>query len=43
MANATEYIRISKEVKNTLDNLGKKNDTYNDVIEKLIKQNKRCN
>jgi hypothetical protein len=42
MANATEFIRISKETKNLLDNLGKKNDSYNDIIKKLLKkENKR--
>jgi predicted CopG family antitoxin len=40
MANATEFIRISKETKNTLDKLGNKNDTYNDIIERLLKKRK---
>lgn len=36
-APATELIRISSNTKKTLDALGKKNETYDDIIIKLLK------
>jgi len=32
----TELIRIKKSVKDKLDKLGKKGDSYNDIIERLL-------
>ena len=36
----TELIKISRNTKNTLDNIGKKTETYNDIIERILEKNK---
>ena len=40
MKKQKEHIVISKETKDKLDNLGKKGDTYEDIILMLLKNDK---
>ena len=38
----TQLVRLDTEVKKELDELGKKKDTYSDIIKRLIDQSKEA-
>lgn len=40
MENKTTTIRVSKETKKLLDNFGKKGETYDDILLKIMREKK---
>ena len=38
----TQLIRLDTEVKKQLDEIGKKKDTYSDIIKRLLQQSKEA-
>ena len=43
MSSATQTIRVSKETKDDLIELGKKNQSYNDIVSELIELRRNQN
>jgi len=40
---STQFVRLNTEVKNELDNIGKKKETYSDIIRRLLDSFKEAN